>query len=499
MTAAPARTIDAPADLNPWPALWALMIGFFMVLIDVNIVSVANPSIQAATGSGTTEVLWVTSAYLLGAAVPLLITGRLGDRYGPRRLYLVGLVVFTAASLLCGLAEALPGSAIANLIAARAVQGLGAAMMGPQTMAIITRIFPAARRGSAMALWGATAGVASLLGPLMGGVLVDGPGWEWIFFVNVPIGVVAFVAVRRLVPTLPTHSHEFDWWGVVLSALGMTLLVFGIQEGDTLGWSPLVWACIGAGALVLAVFIWMQSRHRGEPLLPLGLFRDRNFSLANVAIALVGFAITAQFIPIVYFLQTARGLSPTQSALMTMPMAIASIVLSPVAGRLVDRMHPRLLAVPGMALSGAGLLTYVAMMSSELPVPWLLVPAALVGIGNSFMWGPISSTATRNLPMRDAGAGSGVYNTMRQVGSALGSAAIATLMASRLSATMPADASAVVTGDSGTLDLPTALHEPFGQAMAQSLLLPAAVLLVGAVVVAFFQLPAYLAQARQAS
>ena len=315
------------SEREAWRALWALVIGFFMILVDTTIVTVANPSIQRGLDTGTNSVIWVTSAYLLAYAVPLLITGRLGDRYGPKRIYLVGLVIFTLSSLACGLSDTLPGSGIGNLIAARAVQGIGAALMTPQTMAVITRTFPAAKRGSAMALWGATAGVASLLGPLLGGLLVDGPGWEWIFFVNVPIGVGAFIAARALVPDLETHSHTFDWLGVALSALGMFGLVFGLQEGQSHDWAAWIWLCIGGGVALLLVFVATQGRGGREPLLPLKLFKDRNFSLANATIASVGFMVTSAFIPIAYFFQVVLGLSPTQSALMTAPSAVASMVL----------------------------------------------------------------------------------------------------------------------------------------------------------------------------
>src|SRR6478752_3078371 len=190
---------------RPWAALWSLVIGFFMILIDTTIVS----------------VIWVTSAYLLAYAVPLLITGRLGDRFGPKRLYLAGLVVFTLASLWCGLS-----GTVGMLIAARVLQGLGAALMAPQTMAVITRIFPPDGRGAAMGLWGATAGVATLVGPILGGVLVDGLGWEWIFFINVPVGIVGFILAWILVPKLETHPHKFDLVGVFLSAVGLFLIVF---------------------------------------------------------------------------------------------------------------------------------------------------------------------------------------------------------------------------------------------------------------------------------
>ena len=190
---------------KPWPALWALVIGFFMILVDSTIVSVANPAILRDLDADITSVIWVTSGYLLAYAVPLLITGRLGDRFGPKRMYMIGLVVFTAASAWCGFA-----GDITSLVAARVVQGLGAALMTPQTMAVITRIFPPNKRGAAMGLWGSVAGIATLVGPILGGVLVDNLGWEWIFFVNVPVGVVAFVLAWRLVPNLETHAHSFD-------------------------------------------------------------------------------------------------------------------------------------------------------------------------------------------------------------------------------------------------------------------------------------------------
>src|SRR5690606_26089079 len=295
---------------RPWPALWALVIGFFMILIDTTIVSVANPRIMEGLHTDINAVIWVTSAYLLAYAVPLLITGRLGDRFGPKNLYLGGLVVFTLASAWCGFS-----GDIGQLILARAFQGLGASMMTPQTMAVITRIFPPDRRGQAMGLWGATAGVATLVGPVLGGLLVDSLGWEWIFFINLPIGVVAFVMAYRLVPRLQTHSHRFDIPGVVLSAIGMFLLVFGLQEGESYDWGQIagpisVWGLIAAGVLVLAIFVVGQAvNKRGEPLLPLGLFRDRNFSLANGAISAVGFTVTSMSLPLVFYFQLVLGLT----------------------------------------------------------------------------------------------------------------------------------------------------------------------------------------------
>ena len=262
-SAAPSST-DPTGGKEPWPALFALCIGFFMILIDTTIVSVATPAIIEDLHADVNDVVWVTSAYLLAYAVPVLITGRLGDRFGPKNVYMIGLTVFTLASLWCGLT-----GSIEMLIAARVVQGLGASMITPQTMAIITRIFPADRRGAAMSLWGATAGVATLVGPILGGVLVDGLGWEWIFFINIPVGLVGFVLAARLVPKLPTHSHQFDWLGVALSGAGMFLLVFGIQEGHQYHWNGVIWALIVSGIVVLGLFVLWQSRNRNEPLVPL--------------------------------------------------------------------------------------------------------------------------------------------------------------------------------------------------------------------------------------
>ncbi|RYB94498.1 DHA2 family efflux MFS transporter permease subunit [Nocardioides oleivorans] len=482
---------EAPAETSPWPALVALCIGFFMILVDTTIVTVATPAIIEDLQAGVNEVVWVTSAYLLAYAVPVLITGRLGDRFGPKNLYLVGLTVFTLASLACGLTSTIEG-----LIAARVAQGLGASMMTPQTMAVITRIFPIERRGSAMALWGATAGVATLVGPIAGGVLVDTLGWEWIFFVNVPVGIIAFALAWRLVPRLDTNDHRFDWLGVVLSGAGMFLLVFGIQEGEQYDWSTItgpitVWRLIVAGLVVMGVFVWWQARNKREPLVPLSLFGDRNFSVSNLAITTVSFTFTAMGFPLMLWAQLVRGYSPTESGLLLAPMAVTSIVFAPIAGRLTDRLHPRLLTLGGFAGLGVSLLIIVAVLDPDTPLWQLLGAFALMGIGSSFLWGPLATTANRNLAPQRAGAGSGVYNATRQVGAVLGSAAIAVLIDARLAANgltfSPSEGSA-----SGGA-LPAQVAGPFTDAMAQSLLLLPVVLALGLVAVMFFERPRHFA------
>ncbi|MBB6564920.1 EmrB/QacA subfamily drug resistance transporter [Kribbella sandramycini] len=477
--------------MRPWPALWALVVGFFMILVDSTIVSVATPAILADFGTDVGNVIWVTSAYLLAYAVPLLVTGRLGDRVGPKKMYLTGLTVFTLASLWCGLT-----SSIAMLIVARVIQGLGASMVTPQTMAVITRVFPPDQRGKAMSLWGATAGVAILVGPILGGVLVDGLGWQWIFFVNIPVGLIGFVLALRLVPDLPTQRHKFDLLGVALSTIGLFLLVFGIQEGQKYDWGTIrgpisVWSLIIAGVAVLALFVFWQARNRTEPLLPLALFRDRNFSLANISITTVGFAVTALAFPLMLYAQAVRGLSPTEAALLLAPMAVISGVLAPFVGRLVDTTPPRYIAGFGLLCEVGALFWLSRIISPELPIWQLLLPMALMGVANGFMWAPLGSTATRNLPLHQAGAGAGVYNTTRQVGAVLGSAGIAVLMESRLAHNLPAMPGGAGASEGAAIggQLPPALQQGFSDAMAQSLLLPAGVLLIGLVAALLFTKP----------
>ncbi|MEV6069518.1 DHA2 family efflux MFS transporter permease subunit [Nocardia sp. NPDC052001] len=466
---------------NPWLALYALVVGFFMILLDMTIVAVANPAIKEDLNADINKVIWVTSAYLLAYAVPLLVTGRLGDRFGPKNIYLIGLTVFTLASLWCAMS-----TSIEMLIAARAVQGLGAALMTPQTMAVITRTFPPDKRGAAMGLWGGVAGLATLVGPILGGVLVDWQGWQWIFYVNVPIGIIAFVLAAWLVPALETHEHKFDFVGVALSAVGMFLLVFGIQEGGTRDWDALIWLMIGGGIVVLGLFVVNQARNTGEPLVPMSLFKDRNFSLSSLAIAAMGASITATFVPFYFFLQQVHGMSPTKSALVLAPMAILTGVFAPIIGKISDRMPPRVLPTIGFAVFAATIFGFSALMKPDTSIPLFLVIGGIAGIANACIWAPLATTATHNLPIQQAGAGAGVYNTTRQVGSVLGSAAIAALMSSRLSAQHLPGGPVMEGGGSGGGKIPPEVLDKISTALSQSMILPGCILLIGVVASALF-------------
>lgn len=471
------KTVTPPSPgANPWHALWALLIGFFMILVDATIVAVANPAIMSSLGADYDAVIWVTSAYLLAFAAPLLVSGRLGDRYGPKNIYLLGLAVFTVASLWCGLSDT-----IGMLIAARAVQGVGAALLTPQTLSVITRVFPADGRGVAMSLWGATAGVATLVGPLAGGVLVEQLGWQWIFIVNVPVGVIGLAAAVWLVPELPTQGRGFDIPGVLLSGVGLFLIVFALQEGQAYGWAPWIWAAGAVGVAAMATFCCWQWVNAGQPLIPLSVFGDRDFSMSNLGVATIGFVATAMIVPLMFYAQAVCGMSPTEAAMLTAPMAVATGLLAPVVGRIVDRSHPRPVVGFGFSVMAIGLTWLSIEMTPATPVWRLVIPITAMGVGMAFIWSPLAATATRKLPPQLAGAGSGVYNTNRQVGSALGSAGIAAFMVSRLSAELPGTADATQWTEGSVTQLPVFLRGPFAAAMSQAMLLPAFVALFGVV------------------
>jgi EmrB/QacA subfamily drug resistance transporter len=473
-------TQSPPHSQNPWNALWAMMIGFFMIMVDSTVVAIANPTIMTDLHIGYDAVVWVTSAYLLGYAVVLLVAGRLGDRFGPKNLYLIGLVIFTVSSAWCGMS----GSA-AMLVAARVVQGVGAGVLTPQTLSTITRIFPPERRGVAVSVWGATAGVASLVGPLVGGLLVDGLGWQWIFFVNLPVGIAGLALALWLCPVLPTQAHRFDLAGVGLSGVGMFLIVFGLQQGQTAQWEPWIWAMIVAGVGFITAFVYWQSVNTREPLIPLEIFADRDFSLCNVGVAIISFGSTAMMLPLTFYAQVVCELSPTRSALLIAPMAVANGVLAPFVGKIVDRYHPRPVLGFGFSVLAIALTWLSFEMSPNTPIWRLALPFFAVGVGMAFVWSPLAATATRNLPPRLAGASSAAYNAVRQLGAVLGSAGMAAFMTSQIGAEMPEQPGGSTSDGGPSLRLPDFLRAPFAAAMSQSVLLPAFIALFGIIAALF--------------
>ena len=269
--------------------------------------------------------------------------------------------------------------------------------------------------------------------PLAGGVLIELLSWRWIFLINVPIGLVGLVFAFRYLPAFETHRNKIDYLGVVLSAIGMFLLVFGIQEGESAGWSGWIWALIAGGVVILGLFTAWEAKTTAEPLMPLSLFKDRNFTVSSLAIAVMGALVVAVGFPIILFAQNACDLSTIQASLLLVPQALISGVMAPWTGRMLDRLKFRQFALIGFGSSLVGMLGFHYLIHEDLSVLWLLLPGAAFGVANAFIWGTLSTAATRNIDPSLAGAASGVYNTIRQIGSVLGSALIATVMAAALS------------------------------------------------------------------
>ena len=388
-----------------------------MILLDQTIVAVATPDLQTELGASLNQVVWVTSIYLLFFAVPLLVTGRLGDRYGQRNIYLIGMVIFTISSLACGLSPT-----VEILIIARAIQGIGASLITPQTMSVINRIFPRHRRGAAMGMWGVVAGLASLAGPILGGIIVSAIGWEWIFFINVPFGIVSIIMVWLMVPDLPRLARRLDFLSVIVSI---------IQQGPDLGWPIWIWPILVVGLALAVVFVRLQAtvtNRNTEALVPLDLFTIKNFTLGTISITTMGFAIGGVFIPAMLFLQNGHHLSAQQAGLYMVPIALFSGSLSPFVGRMSDRINPRVLSMIGFSFMLASIFGFVLVMRDGVPLWCILIPVALLGIGNGFVWSPNSSTSLRDVPLHHMGAASGVYNATRQVGSVVGAAVVGAAM-----------------------------------------------------------------------
>jgi MFS family permease len=320
-------------------------------------------------------------------------------------------------------------------------------------------------------------------------VLTDWLGWQWIFFINVPVGAIGFVLALRFVPVLETHSHRFDWLGVALSGAGMFLLVFGIQEGQQKHWAGWIIAFIVGGVAVIALFLVWQRFNRNEPLVPLGLFADRNYSVANVVISIMGRIFTGMGFPLILYAEAARGDSPVKAALLLLPMAVMALVFAKPAGDLTDRLHPRIVIGTGTALNAIAFFWLSLEMKDGTNIWLLILPMALMGIGGAFIWAPNTATATRNLPLHQAGAGAGVYNATRQVGGAIGSAAMAALIDSRITALLGSGAAGGANADAGSSQLPVMLRAPFAKAMSESMLLPAIIGVVGFLVALLYARP----------
>ncbi|WP_172122354.1 MULTISPECIES: DHA2 family efflux MFS transporter permease subunit [unclassified Devosia] len=431
------------ADPRRWPALFVLLIANFMNLIDVTIVNVALPSMREGLGATDSQIEWVVAAFVLAFALGLLPFGRLGDIVGRTHMFLWGVGAFTAASALCGMAPN-----IEFLIIARVIQGLAGAMMTPQVLAIATVTFPPHERGQAFSLFGLSAGLASVCGPILGGLLISanlfGLEWQPIFLVNIPVGIAAIVAGYLLIPRLPGHAGlKNDYVGIVLFGASIVLLVFPIIEGRAYGWPAWCFAMIVAGVVGLVLFtLWTRNRARlGEPqLLNFDLITNKDFMFGALVITVFASGIPGMFMVISLLLQSGFGFTPLQSGLTNTPFSVGVLLASFIAGRLGSRQLRSRLAASGILLSSGILwLHFIIAAARDSIDQWsFLAPLLIAGIGLGLGFSSLFQLVLRYVPPRDAGAGSGALQAFQQVGGALGIALVGEMFFGRLGSELAA-------------------------------------------------------------
>ena len=411
-----------------WWTLAAVAFGLFMIMLDNTVVNVALPSIRKDLGIGISELEWIVNAYALTFGVLMLSGGKLADLYGRRRIFIVGLAIFTVASLACGLA-----SSAEILIAARTVQGVGAALMNPATLSIIMATFPPRQRGTAIGIWAGVSALALAFGPLVGGLLTEHISWNWIFFINVPIGVLAVVAARVFVTESRDTSREqrLDLPGLIASGVGLFALTYGLIQTNHYPWtSPLVLLMFAVAAVSLAAFLLLE-RYQRIPMLDLSLFRNATFAGANIVMLLTGLAMFGVFFFNSLFVQNILGFSAVQAGATFLPMTVLIVLVAPAAGRLADRFGARWLMGIGMGLVALSLLLFGRLDANA--TFWSFLPGLLVaGLGMAITMAPTTAAAMGSVPVDKAGVGSAVINSARQVGGSIGIALMGALFATQL-------------------------------------------------------------------
>ncbi len=431
---APTSPDAAPARAaRPFLVLGIVLTAVFVQLLDVSIVNVAIPSIQGDLGASAAAVQLVLAGYQLAFACTLITAARLGDIHGRRRLFLLGMTTFTVASLLCGLA---PDPT--TLVLARILQGLGSGLMFPQVLAVIQVTFPAEQRGRAFGIFGATIGLATICGPLVGGLLLEadlfGTDWRMIFLVNVPVGLAALVLARREMPeSRAPDAPRLDLLGAALVGAGLLLLVFPLTEGRERGWPAWVWVMLAASVPVLAAFVVLQvrkTRAERDPLVLMTLFRHRSFSAGVLLSSVFFLGIAPFFFAFSLYLQVGLGFEPLHSGLTTLPFAIGSGVASSRSDGLTKRLGARVLTLGAtlLAVSMALLIAVLHVVGPDL-VSWqVAVPLLLAGVGLGLFVAPLSNLVLAGVSGRETGSASGVLSTVQQVGGALGVALIGVLL-----------------------------------------------------------------------
>ncbi len=452
-----------PATTTPTPRpAWTLAIvsiAVFMTTLDNLVVGVALPSIRIDLGGSLEALEWTVNAYTLTFAVLLITGAALGDRFGRKRMFTIGLGVFTLASALAALAPSIDA-----LIAARALQGLGAAMVLPLTLTLLSEAFPAERRGMALGIWAGVSGLGVALGPAVGGAIVEGVTWNWIFWVNVPIGLALMpLAARRL-----TESHgpagRLDLPGLLLAGAGLFGLTFGIVRATALGWtSATVLGSIAGGVALVAAFLWWEKRSPA-PMLPLRFFRSRGFAAANGVSFAMFFGVFGSIFLLSQFFQTAQGYSPLEAGLRTLPWTAMPMFVAPIAGLLSDRIGSRPLMATGLALQAVALTWLSTISTVDVPYATLIAPFMIAGTGMALVFAPSANAILSAVRPHEAGQASGATNAIRELGGVMGVAVLATIFSAHGSYASP---------------------QAFSEGVVAALPVGAAVLAVGAVVALF--------------
>jgi EmrB/QacA subfamily drug resistance transporter len=408
-------------------------IALFMVVLDNLVVTTALPSIRADLGATIQSLEWTVNAYTLSYAVLLLTGAALGDRFGRRRMFLIGLGMFTLASAAAALAPT-----TAALIAARGVQGVGAAIVTPLTLTLLAEVFPPQKRGLAIGAWSGVSGLGIALGPLVGGAVVDGISWHWIFWLNVPIGLALLpLAARRL-----TESHgparSLDLPGLGLASAGLLGIVYGIVRGAELGWtSSTVLGSLIAGAVLVAAFLAWEAR-APQPMLPLRFFRSRGFAAVNGVSLAMYFGVFGSIFLLAQFFQVTQGYSPLEAGLRTLPWTIMPMFIAPIAGLLSDKIGSRPLMFTGLTLQ-AGAIGWLASVSTPtVPYSELVIPFIMAGTGMALVFAPAANAVLNSVRPEEAGQASGATNAIRELGGVLGVAVLASVFAANGSYASPA-------------------------------------------------------------
>ncbi|HKV68312.1 MAG TPA: DHA2 family efflux MFS transporter permease subunit [Gaiellales bacterium] len=412
---------------RPNTTLWTFVItsiALFMTTLDNLVVTMALPTIQRDLHASISGLEWTVNAYTLTFAVLLLMGAALGDRYGRKRMFLIGMAIFTAGSAAAALAPS-----IGALIAARALQGVGGAIVTPLTLTLLTEAVPRERRGLALGAWGGISGLGVALGPLVGGAVVEGISWQWIFWLNVPLGLAVLPMGLARLRESRGPSLRLDLTGVAIVTAGAFGLVWGLVRANSQGWtSPEIVASLAIGAALLVAFVLWELRTR-EPMLPMRFFRNRTFSAANGASLLMFFGMFGSIFLLSQYLQNVQGYSPLEAGVRTLPWTGMPMIVAPIAGALTDRVGGKPFLVAGLALQAIALAWMAMVISPTEPYIDMVVPFALAGVGMGLFFAPVATVVMSSVRLVEAGQASGANNAIRELGGVFGVAVLASIFA----------------------------------------------------------------------